>query len=42
MSETNGKTDKQQSRISLDTWAVGLALLLAVLVRFGVLKHIGW
>jgi hypothetical protein len=29
-------------KLSLDTWAVLVALLLAVLVRTGVLKHIPW
>jgi hypothetical protein len=29
-------------RISLDSWAVGLALLAALLVRFGVLKSVPW
>lgn len=34
---------KPRSRaLSIDTWAVILALSLAVLVRFGLLKHIGW
>jgi hypothetical protein len=33
---------KKQSRLSLDGWAVVIALLLAALVRFGVLKHISW
>jgi hypothetical protein len=28
--------------VSLDTWAVIFSLALAVLVRFGVLKHIPW
>jgi hypothetical protein len=28
--------------LSLDGWAVAVALLLAALVRLGVLKHIGW
>jgi hypothetical protein len=27
---------------SLDTWAVLVAFLLALLVRVGVLKHIPW
>jgi hypothetical protein len=27
---------------SLDTWAVVLGLLLAILVRFGAVKHIPW
>ena len=29
-------------RLSLDTWAVVLALLAALLVRTGVFKHIPW
>jgi hypothetical protein len=29
-------------KISVDTWAVLLGLLLAALVRFGALKHIPW
>lgn len=35
---------KSQSRwkLSLDTWAVLVAFLLALLVRTGVLKHIPW
>jgi hypothetical protein len=35
--------DKKAGRtLSLDGWAVAIALLLAVLVRLGVLKHVGW
>jgi len=40
-----GKTkavEKQRRTLSLDGWAVGIALLLAALVRLGVLKHIAW
>jgi hypothetical protein len=35
---------KPESRwkLSLDTWAVVLALLLGLLVRTGVFKHIPW
>jgi hypothetical protein len=35
---------KSESRwkLSLDTWAVVVALLLALLVRTGVFKHIPW
>jgi len=33
-----GKT----KRLSLDTWAVLLALVLAALVRAGVFKHVPW
>jgi len=29
-------------RVSLDTWAVAMALAAALLVRAGVLKHIPW
>lgn len=29
-------------KLSLDTWAVVVALVLALLVRTGVLKHIPW
>jgi hypothetical protein len=42
MSEGNSKQENKGYRISLDAWAVGLSLLLTVLVRFGVLKHISW
>lgn len=28
--------------LSLDGWAVAIALLLVVLVRLGVLKHVAW
>ena len=33
---------KSSRSLSLDGWAVAIALLLAALVRFGVLKHISW
>ncbi len=38
------ETGKTESRwkLSLDTWAVLVALLLALLVRTGVFKHIPW
>ena len=29
-------------RLSLDTWAVVLALLVALLVKLNLLKHITW
>jgi hypothetical protein len=29
-------------KLSLDTWAVLVAFLLALLVRVGVFKHIPW
>jgi hypothetical protein len=34
--------EKQWRALPLDGWAVGIALVLAVLVRLGVLKHVGW
>ena len=33
---------KKKPGLSLDGWAVVIALLLAALVRFGVLKHVSW
>ena len=34
--------DKKPTGLSLDGWAVAIALLLAALVRLGVLKHVAW
>ncbi len=31
-----------RQQISIDTWAVVLALLLALLVRVGILKAVPW
>jgi hypothetical protein len=39
--EAAGKSPSRW-RLSLDTWAVVVALLLALLVRTGVFKHIPW
>ena len=36
------KAEHKKRALSLDEWAVGIALLLAALVRLGVLKHIAW
>ena len=36
-----GKTEGRW-KVSLDTWAVLVAFLLALLVRTGVFKHIPW
>jgi hypothetical protein len=36
-----GKTGSRW-KLSLDTWAVLVALLLALLVRTGVFKHVPW
>jgi hypothetical protein len=40
--EKKGSAIRALFRISLDTWAVALALAAALLVRAGVLKHIPW
>ena len=29
-------------RVTIDEWAVGLALVAALLVRLGVFKHVPW
>jgi hypothetical protein len=34
--------EKSKRSLSLDGWAVAIALLLAALVRLGALKHVGW
>jgi len=36
-----GKTARKW-KLSLDTWAVLVAFLLALLVRTGVVKHVSW
>jgi hypothetical protein len=38
----NAVQDKKPWRLSLDSWAVIVALLAALLVRAGVFKHIPW
>jgi hypothetical protein len=35
-------SSKKPWRLSLDSWAVVVALLAALLVRAGVFKHIPW
>jgi hypothetical protein len=40
--EENAVPVKKPWPLSLDTWAVLVALLAALLVRAGVLKHIPW
>ena len=43
MSGSQNKAEaKAALRLSLDTWAVLIALLAAALVRFGVLPHAPW
>jgi hypothetical protein len=34
--------EKPKRGLSLDGWAVAIALLLAALVKLGALKHVGW
>jgi len=38
----NNRAIWSRFRLSLDTWAVAIALAAALLVRAGVLKHIPW
>jgi len=40
--EENAVSSKKPWRLSLDSWAVVVALLAALLVRAGVFKHIPW
>jgi hypothetical protein len=40
--EENAVQARKPWRLSLDTWAVIVALLAALLVRAGVFKHIPW
>ena len=42
MGEQQEQPKRGPAKFSLDTWAVIFALLLAVLVWSGVLKHIPW
>jgi len=42
MSAEKKDSGRPRFRLSLDTWAVGIALVAALLVRAGVLKHIPW
>ena len=42
MADQSNEAGKKSIRLSVDGWAVAIALLLAALVRLGVLKHIAW
>ncbi len=33
---------KREGWVTLDVWAVLLAFVLALLVKFGVLQHVAW
>jgi hypothetical protein len=35
-------TKESRWKLSLDSWAVVLALLAALLIRVGVFKHVPW
>jgi hypothetical protein len=39
---TAGETKSKGFSISLDAWAVALALVLSVLIRIGVIKQVPW
>jgi hypothetical protein len=39
---TQAKAPAKKPILSPDGWAVAVALLLAALVRLGVLKHVAW
>ena len=40
--EAVGAKTGSRRKLSLDTWAVLVAFLLALLVRTGVFKHVPW
>ena len=39
---TGNVGEERRPRISLDTWAVVFSLVAALLIKFGVLKHVPW
>jgi|HubBroStandDraft_1064217.scaffolds.fasta_scaffold2046874_1 hypothetical protein len=41
-SQVKREQPKKRFTISVDAWAVTLALLAALLVRAGLIKHIPW
>jgi hypothetical protein len=42
MAAEKSTLSKESSALSLDTWAVIIALLLAMAVRFDVIKNVPW
>jgi hypothetical protein len=42
MSSPIADREQPRWRLSLDEWAVAAGLLLAILVRFGLLKRVPW
>ena len=35
-------TERKQGRFTTDAWAVTAALVLALLVKLGLIHHVGW
>ena len=42
MPNKSQSANKRTTRISLDTWAVLLALVAAALIRAGAIPHVPW
>jgi hypothetical protein len=42
MSPQKHSTSSGRNSLSLDTWAVVVALLLALAVKFDILKNVSW
>lgn len=42
MADKTNEVIKREGKLSIDGWAVTIALLLTGLVWIGVLKHVGW
>jgi hypothetical protein len=40
--QTKAENNENRWKLSLDSWAVVVALLAALLIRAGVFKHIPW
>jgi hypothetical protein len=40
--ETKAENNQGRWKLSLDSWAVVVALLAALLIRAGVFKHVPW
>jgi hypothetical protein len=41
-STASSKNNNSKFKLSLDTWAVALSLVLSLLVWLGAIKHIPW
>jgi hypothetical protein len=42
MADQTNAISKKTKSLSMDGWAVAIALFLAALVRLGLLKHVVW